>query len=62
MVPDGAVEVFFDDLPKEAQDLISEDQKTFLDEFHFWKDSFGYIEAEYAGELLATWDGHGWKE
>lgn len=54
------VPVQYGDLPQEAQALIGDEQKTYLDEFRFWQDSFGYIEAEYADELLATWDGHGW--
>jgi len=49
------------DLPQEALDAISEEQKSYLDEFEFIQlAEDNRIEAWYAGDLLACWDGEGW--
>jgi hypothetical protein len=51
--------VDYQDLPERAKALISDDQKSYIDEFSFyWED--GVYQAFYAGELLATWNGSGW--
>ena len=52
-------EITFADLPDRAKDLISPEQQSYIDEFTFIYDE-GYIEAWYAGELLAYWNGSGW--
>lgn len=52
--------ISYSELPDEAQALISDEQRTFIDEFTFvWND--GLIEAWYAEEILAVFDGHGWQ-
>jgi hypothetical protein len=48
-------------LPPEALALISERQRSYIDEFTFYKRSNGHIDAWYAGELLSTFNGFGWK-
>ena len=51
----------YQELPIEAQDLIDDQQKSYIDEFQFFYDNISHrIEAWYAGELLATYDGYGW--
>lgn len=55
------VEVSFEDLPKEARDLISDDQISYIDEFMFLQRTDGRVAAHYAGEIIAVWDGAGWK-
>lgn len=52
--------ITFQQLPIAAQNMIGEEQKTYLDEFKFFYDD-GLIEAHYAGKLLAVWDGYGWQ-
>jgi hypothetical protein len=47
------------DLPSEAWQAISETQQSYIDEFSFYQTNNG-IEAWYAGEWLATWDGLAW--
>jgi hypothetical protein len=54
------VPVPFEKLPEQAQALISDEQKSYIDEFTFYYVD-GLIQAHYAGELLAVWDGHGWQ-
>jgi len=63
-------------LPKKALNLISQTQQSYtievgvffctrliaIDEFIFLWYSPTKIDAWYADELLATWDGEGWKE
>lgn len=48
-------------LPKAAWDLISEDQKSYIDEFTFYQLPNGHIAGHYAGECLAVWNGSGWE-
>lgn len=48
------------DLPKAAWKKISAAQKSYIDEFKFYERTNGDIEAWYAGELLAVWNGKGW--
>lgn len=55
----------YQDLPQAAKDLISDEQKTYLDEFTFYQcynlgKPIQLFEAWYADELLATWDDKGW--
>jgi hypothetical protein len=53
--------ISFDDLPQAAKDGISEQQKSYIDEFTFLTSEDGSrIEAWYAQKLLAIWDGQGW--
>lgn len=47
-------------LPKEALAKISERQQSYIDEFIFVWFSPTKIEAWYANECLATWNGKGW--
>jgi hypothetical protein len=54
-------QINFDDLPAAAQAGISQEQKSYIDEFSFYYQD-GLIEGFYAGELLAVWDGHGWQK
>lgn len=49
----------FEDLPKEAQAGLSEDQVSYIDEFTFYENG-EVIEGWYAGDLLAVWQGQGW--
>ena len=49
------------ELPKEALELISSRQKSYIDEFSFYHYSDKHIEAWYAGEHLATWNGKAWE-
>jgi hypothetical protein len=45
------------ELPPEALEAFSEDQKSYLDEFSFYRSPSGrMIECWYAGEQLAFWD------
>ena len=45
------------ELPSEALEAFSDDQRTYLDEFKFYRSpSRRMIECWYAGELLAFWD------
>lgn len=53
--------ITFDELPDEAKNGISEEQQSYIDEFQFQTDEFGYIQAWYGGEFLGYWDNHGWK-
>jgi len=55
-----AKEIAFDKLPQAAKDLISEEQKSYIDEFKFYM-RHPYIEAWYADELIATWNGKAWE-
>jgi hypothetical protein len=48
------------ELPKEALDLMSETQRSYIDEFEFIETESGKIHAWYAGELLAVWTGKSW--
>lgn len=53
------------DLPEEAKACISEEQKSYIDEFSFFKRNEGVNETIvcwYAGEVLAVWDGQAWQE
>jgi hypothetical protein len=50
----------YTELPKEAFDMISDEQKSYIDEFTFYKDENDVIQAEYANEIIATWSGEGW--
>jgi len=52
--------ITFQDLPMRAQKLISKRQQSYIDEFTFFWQSPRFIEAWYAGELLAVFDGRGW--
>lgn len=51
--------IHYTQLPPEALMLISDRQKTYIDEFSFIEDE-GKITAMYGGEALAIWDGVGW--
>lgn len=48
-------------LPKMALRKMSASQRSYLDEFTFYRSSQG-IEAVYAGEVLAIWRNNGWQE
>ncbi len=53
-----------EELPPAALALMSDEQRSYLDEFEFRQcispASPDRIEAWYAGQLLATWNGTGW--
>jgi hypothetical protein len=49
-------------LPKKALSQISARQRSYIDEFKFFHAPGGGIDAWYAGELLAHWNGHEWRE
>jgi hypothetical protein len=53
--------VSFSELPKLAQDLISPEQKSYIDEFTFYLMNDGDYVAEYAEEILAVFSGTGWE-
>src|SRR6266699_3650162 len=55
-------EISYAELPEQAKNLISEEQKSYLDEFSFLQSEDGNIAAWYAGEVLAVWNGSGWQE
>jgi hypothetical protein len=55
-----AVEIDHIFLPPEAWDLISLQQQSYIDEFSFYREDDDYIEAWYADELLAIWNGMSW--
>jgi hypothetical protein len=57
---DMSNKISYKDLPATAWAKISERQKTYIDEFSFYKQKDGSIQAYYAGELVATWDGKSW--
>jgi hypothetical protein len=48
-------------LPKAALAKLSADQRSYIDEFTFIRQPNGHIDGYYANELLASWDGHGWR-
>jgi hypothetical protein len=48
-------------MPRAALALMSASQRSYLDEFTFKRRSDGSIEGWYAGEVLAVWDGDGWR-
>jgi hypothetical protein len=50
------------ELPKKAWNAISKEQQSYIDEFTFYEDDDNCIEAWYAGELLAYWEGKRWRE
>jgi hypothetical protein len=50
----------FHHLPQAAQDLISPEQRSYIDEFTFLLVG-DTIQAWYGGELLACWNGKGWQ-
>jgi hypothetical protein len=50
----------FKDLPAYAQDGFSEDQISYIDEFKFYLYENGNIEAEYANDPIAFWNGKEW--
>ena len=54
--------IAFRSLPLKARNRISRRQRSYIDEFTFFERLSGNIEAWYAGELLAVWDGIGWKD
>lgn len=58
----SAKEIQFSELPIEAQAGISEEQRSYIDEFKFIYDD-GLISVYYADgeEPLSTWDGHRWQ-
>jgi hypothetical protein len=57
------LKVDFRDLPTKAKRRMSKDQRSYADEFTFLRaHPRDIIEAWYAGELLAVWDGVDWKE
>jgi hypothetical protein len=47
------------DLPLAALNAISARQRTYIDEFSFYKEG-NRIVAYYAGDKLAVWDGTNW--
>ena len=49
-------------LPKAALRKMSAAQRSYIDEFSFFKRDSGHIEGWYAGELLAVWNGKRWEE
>ena len=53
--------ILYEDIPLEAREVISEDQKSYIDEFTFYRIGNDCIVAYYAGECLAVWDGMEWK-
>lgn len=55
-----AVEIDYLMLPSEAWKLIDVQQQSYIDEFSFYREDNDYIEAWYADELLAIWNGSGW--
>lgn len=53
--------IAFAKLPSRARASISPTQRSYIDEFHFYKVAHSLdIEAWYAGMHLATWDGKRW--
>lgn len=52
--------IHHDLLPKKALKKISKRQRSYIDEFIFLWKSEENIEAWYAGELLAAWNGSEW--
>jgi hypothetical protein len=50
------------DLPIQAKKLISNEQWSYIDEFCFYQLDNGLIEAHYANQKLATWDGKSWQD
>jgi hypothetical protein len=57
-----AEKIDFESLPQAAQDGLSDDQKSYIDEFTFIKRKPFTIDAWYAEELLAVWDKTRWRE
>jgi len=53
-------EIAGSNLPKKALSQISKRQQSYLDEFRFFAIKGCKVEAWYAGELLAVWDGKKW--
>lgn len=54
-------EIKFEELPEAAKNGISDDQQSYADEFIFvLHEKTGMIEAYYAEELLAVFDGKVW--
>ena len=47
-------------LPQEAQRLISEMEEHYTDEFTFYWFADDDIEAWFAGDIMAIWNGKGW--
>lgn len=50
------------ELPTQALKLISKRQRSYIDEFKFFRLENGDILAQYAEEDLAVWNGKEWKE
>jgi hypothetical protein len=59
-MPNVGLIVSLKELPKKAQELINEEQLSYIDEFTFIRRGT-YIEAWYAGEMLSRFNGRRWK-